>query len=121
MELRVEELARMSTRPDEKMLAAPEALNLDTRTTFRRAATELLEQLPEGAGRLVIELSGTRAVDSAGLGALMLIQRKASERRLTVCLRGANDELRFLLVLTKLDDLFELESGASSRRRKGPL
>ena len=78
-----------------------------------RAATELLEQLPEGAGRLVIELSGTRAVDSAGLGALMLIQRKASERRLTVCLRGANDELRFLLVLTKLDDLFELESGAS--------
>src|SRR6266571_1269743 len=98
MELTVEELARMSTRPAEKMLAAPEALNLDTRTTFRRAA---------------IELSGTRAVDSAGLGALMLIQRKASERRLTVCLRGANDELRFLLVLTKLDDLFELESGAS--------
>jgi hypothetical protein len=26
-----------------------------------------------------------------------------------VCLRGANEELRFLLVLTKLDDLFELE------------
>jgi anti-anti-sigma factor len=113
MELTVEELVGMSTRPAEKVLAAPEALNLDTRTTFRRAATELLEQLPEGAGRLVIELSGTRAVDSAGLGALMLIQRKASERRLTVCLRGANDELRFLLVLTKLDDLFELESGAS--------
>src|SRR3989449_10885924 len=41
----------------------------------------------------------------------MLIQRRAAERRLTVCLRGANEELRFLLVLTKLDDLFELESG----------
>jgi hypothetical protein len=27
-----------------------------------------------------------------------------------VRLRGANEELRFLLVLTKLDDLFELES-----------
>jgi anti-anti-sigma factor len=97
-------------RPIEKVLAAPEELGLDSRTPFRRAAGELVEQLPEGAGRLVIDLSATRAIDSAGLGALMLIQRKAAERRLSVRLRGANEELRFLLVLTKLDDLFELES-----------
>ena len=101
----------MSTRPLEKVLAAPELLSLESRITFRRTAVELLEQLAEGSGRLVIDLSGTRQVDSAGLGALMLIQRKAAERRQTVCLRGANEELRFLLVLTKLDDLFELESG----------
>lgn len=101
----------MSTRPLERVLAAPEEIGLESRTTFRRAAAELLEQMAEGAGRLVIDLSGTRSVDSAGLGALMLIQRKAAERRQTVCLRGANEELRFLLVLTKLDDLFELESG----------
>jgi len=102
----------MATRPSEKVLAAPEELGLEARTTFRRAAGELLDELPEGAGRLVIDLSATRVVDSAGLGALMLIQRKAAERRLSVSLRGANDELRFLLVLTKLDDLFELEGGA---------
>jgi anti-anti-sigma factor len=99
----------MSARQTEKVLAAPEALSLESRTPFRRSATELLEQLAEGAGRLVIDLTTTRHVDSAGLGALMLIQRKAAERRQTVCLRGANEELRFLLVLTKLDDLFELE------------
>ena len=39
----------------------------------------------------------------------MMIHRKAAERRQAVCLRGVNEELRFLLVLTKLDDLFELE------------
>src|SRR5258705_3335349 len=100
-----------TSRPTERVLAAPEALGLETRTAFRRTAAELVEQLPEGAGRLVIDLSGTRAVDSAGLGALMLIQRKAAERRISVRLRGANEELRFLLVLTKLDDLFELQSG----------
>src|SRR5205814_3225118 len=65
----------MSMRPGEKVLAAPEELGLDSRTVFRRAATELLEQLAEGAGRLVIDLAGTRQIDSAGLGALMLIQR----------------------------------------------
>jgi anti-anti-sigma factor len=69
-----------------------------------------LDELPEGSGRLVIDLSATKQVDSAGLGALMMIQRKAAERRQTVCLRGPNEELRFLLVLTKLDDLFELEA-----------
>src|SRR3989442_7880228 len=122
LEPTVEELVTMSMRPDEKVLAAPEELGLDSRTVFRRTATELLEQLAEGAGRLVIDLAGTRQIDSAGLGALMLIQRKAAERRLTVCLRGANEELRFLLVLTKVDDLFELQSGPSSadpRRRRG--
>src|SRR5439155_22049093 len=105
----------MSMRPGEKVLAAPEELGLDSRTVFRRAATELLEQLAEGAVRLVVDLAGTRQIVSAGVGALMLIQRKAAERRLTVCRGGANGELRFLLVLTKLGDLFELESGPLSR------
>jgi hypothetical protein len=40
----------------------------------------------------------------------MLIQRRAAERRQTVTLRNVSDEIRFLLVLTKLDDLFQLES-----------
>jgi anti-anti-sigma factor len=104
----------MATQPTEKTIAAPEALSLESRTAFRRNAVELLDQLPEAAGRLVIDLSATRQVDSAGLGTLMLIQRRAAERRVTVALRGANEELRFLLVLTKLDDLFELEGGAGA-------
>src|SRR5207247_668283 len=103
----------MSTHPTEKVLAAPEELGLDSRTAFRRAAGELLAQLEEGTGRLVIDLSGTRQVDSAGLGALMLIQRKAAERRLAVCLRGANEELRFLFVFPKLERLFGPENGAA--------
>jgi anti-anti-sigma regulatory factor len=111
MELLQLETSMMSTRPTEKVLAAPEKLGLDSRTAFRRAASDLLDGMPEGSGRLTIDLGSTRQVDSAGLGALMLIQRRAAERRQSVCLRGANEELRFLLVLTKLDDLFELEGG----------
>lgn len=99
--------------PLQKVLAAPDELTLDRRTWFRRAAGDLLTALPEGSGRLVIDLSSTRHVDSAGLGALMLVQRKAAERRVPVSLRGASEELRFLLVLTKLDDLFEIEGGAA--------
>jgi anti-anti-sigma factor len=94
----------------ERGMVAPETLGLDTRVEIRKAAIRLLEEMPEGVGRLVIDLAATRHVDSAGLGALMLIQRRAAERRQIVVLRNASEELRFLLVLTKLDDLFQLES-----------
>ena len=94
----------------ERGMMAPESLGLDTRVEVRKAAIKLLEEMPEGVGRLVIDLGRTRHVDSAGLGALMLIQRRASERRQAVVLRNLTDEIRFLLVLTKLDDLFQLET-----------
>lgn len=93
-------------------LAAPAELGLDSRAEFRRTAAAVVEQLPEGRGQLVLDLSRTSKVDSAGLGALMLIQRAAAERRVSVRLRGLSDEVRFLLVLTKLDDLFILDGVA---------
>jgi anti-anti-sigma factor len=94
----------------ERGLTAPETLGLETRVEIRKAATQLLEEMPEGTGRLIIDLTHTRTVDSAGLGALMLIQRQAAERRQVVILRNPNEEIRFLLVLTKLSDLFQIES-----------
>jgi anti-anti-sigma regulatory factor len=100
----------MSAQDVERGLAAPEILGLETRVEIRLAAAQLLEGMPEGSGRLVIDLTNTREVDSAGLGALMLIQRMAAERRQVVVLRNPNDEVRFLLTLTKLYDLFVVEA-----------
>ncbi|HJR50047.1 MAG TPA: STAS domain-containing protein [Gemmatimonadales bacterium] len=95
----------------ERGLSAPDTLGLETRVQIRKAAIQLLEEMPEGTGRLVIDLGHTRYIDSAGLGALMLIQRRAAERRQPVVLRNPNEEIRFLLVLTKLYDLFQVEAG----------
>ena len=94
----------------ERGLAAPENLGLESRIEIRQRAVQLLEEMPEGSGRLVIDLTGTHRIDSAGLGALMLIQRHAAERRQPVVLRNPNEEIRFLLVLTKLYDLFQVEA-----------
>jgi ABC-type transporter Mla MlaB component len=97
------------TNSTERVLAAPETLGLETRGSFRQEAVAMLDQLPEGLGRLIVDLDRTNRVDSAGLGALMLVQRRAAERRQIVALRHASDEIRFLLALTKLIDLFEME------------
>ena len=94
----------------ERGLAAPETLGLNSRVEIREAAKHLLAELPTGTGRLVIDLTHTREVDSAGLGALMLIQRLAAERRQPVVLRNPSEEIRFLLTITKLYDLFTVES-----------
>ncbi len=93
-----------------RVIAAPEVLGLESRGGFRDESVEILGQLPETGGALIIDFAGTRRIDSAGLGALMLVQRKAAERSLKVVLRNLRDEFRFLLVLTKLDDLFEIET-----------
>ncbi|MBA3658346.1 MAG: STAS domain-containing protein [Gemmatimonadales bacterium] len=95
----------------ERGLVAPETLGLETRVEIRKTAFRLLEELPEGTGRLIIDLTGTARVDSAGLGALVLIQRRAADRGQSVTLLNPNDELRYLLVLTKLDELFGVEGG----------
>jgi len=100
----------MATHGTARELVAPQRLGLDTRVEFRKAAVQVLDSLPEGTGRLVIDLSGTRQVDSAGLGVLMLIQRRAAERRQSIVLRHPSDELRFLLVITKLAELFQIEA-----------
>lgn len=104
-----------TAQPPIRELPAPTTLGLATREAFRRSANELLDDLDEGEGRLVVDLSGTKEVDSSGLGALVMVQRHAADRRQQVVLRGVSAELEFLLVLTKLDDLFLFESSRPNR------
>ena len=90
-----------------RSIAAPSELGLDTRVSFREAAMAELDGLSDG-GTLNVDLSGTERVDSAGLSALMLIQRRAADRGQRVVLQHPSDEFRYLLTLTQLTDLFEL-------------
>ncbi len=98
-----------TAHPVQRVLTAPPTLGLPTREEFRHAANDLLDDMAEGAGELVIDLGGTQEVDSSGLGVLIMIQRHALDRRQRVILRGVGPELEYLLVLTKLDDLFTFE------------
>jgi anti-anti-sigma factor len=93
----------------QRTVAGPPHLGVDTRVSFRRMALEALDALPEGMGCLVVDLSATRLVDSAGVGVLVLVRQYAADRRQVVRLRGISEELRLLLVLTRLEDLFEIE------------
>jgi len=97
-----------ATQVSARSIIAPEALGLDTRLEFRESVTRQLDAMPDG-GILTVDLAQTKRVDSAGLSALMLIQRHASDRSQRIVLRDPSDEMRFLLALTLMTDLFEIE------------
>ena len=93
-------------QPHSRVLQAPENLGLETRESFRQQANALLDEMHEGRGQLVVDLGATKEIDSSGLSALVMVHRHAAERRQQVMLRSVGPEIEFLLVLTKLDDLF---------------
>ena len=90
---------------------APAALNTASRGAFYDAALAALDQLDAmGApGRLAVDMRLTDRVDSTGLSVLVLIQVRAAERKHSVALLGASEEIRFLLLMTRLEDRFDLD------------
>lgn len=92
-------------------MQAPTALNSATRGPFYDAALAALEKLDakKAPSRLVIDMRRTDRVDSTGLSVLVLLQVRAAERKHSVALLDASEEIRFLLLMTRLEDRFDLD------------
>lgn len=92
-----------------EVLAAPERLVTETRLAFRRAALDHVERaVAESAVRIYVDLGATTDIDASGLGVLVLLQKRARERMIATRLLNAGASVRQMLLLTKLDYLFEL-------------
>ena len=92
------------------VLLAPERLVTETRLDFRRAALEHVERAAQDSSpRIYVDLGPTRDIDASGLGVLVLLQKRARERMIATRLLHAGTSVRQMLLLTKLDYLFELE------------
>ena len=95
---------------DSTVLFAPERLVTETRLEFRRAALEHVERAAQdSAPRIYVDLASTRDIDASGLGVLVLLQKRARERMIATRLLHAGAAVKQMLLLTKLDYLFELE------------
>jgi anti-anti-sigma regulatory factor len=97
---------------NDSIVVAPVHLGAQTRAEFRDEALAALARLEESTpgGRLVIDMTRTQRLDSAGLGTLVMLQLRAAERRHAVALRGASEEIRFLLLMTRLEDRFTIDA-----------
>ena len=93
----------------EHILAAPARLVRPASDDFRRAALALLDGLPPGRGRLVLDFSAPGDADSVGMAALIAIRRRARERGHPVRLRGVAPPFWELLRMARLDGQFDTE------------
>lgn len=96
-------------RSTEESLQAPIQLVSETRAAFRATSLAYVDRLgTEKATVATIDLGDTLEVDASGLGILVLLQKRAKELGMTLRLAQVPSKVRHLLVLTKLDHLFDM-------------
>jgi anti-anti-sigma factor len=69
-------------------------------------------QLQPPLTTIFIDLSQTNFIDSSGLGALVICYRTCQQRGISMVLRGVQEQVRMVLALTDLDQLFTFEPGS---------
>jgi len=78
------------------------------------ALSRVVGEILHDGTKLVLDLSGVSAMDSAGIGELALLQTWAQERNAELKCAGAGTVVRTLLDLTNLDSVLEVHSTLDS-------
>lgn len=74
-------------------------------------------QLEQGHATVVVDLSRTEYVDSAGLGTLVLLNKEARALGGCLVLAGLSDHVRDLLRLVRLDEVFTIAATVAEGAR----
>lgn len=69
-----------------------------------------LDECPDDAPVIIVDLSGVTFLDSSGLGGLVGIQARARDRGQSVTLKRPSPSVLRLFQITGLDTLFSIES-----------
>lgn len=68
----------------------------------------VLDEVEQGARKILIDFTDTGYIDSSGLGVLVSLSKKVREQGGELRLSSLNEDLRTLFELTKLDTLFRI-------------
>jgi anti-sigma B factor antagonist len=87
------------------VVEGPTQFIIDNRAEVRQ---RVRAQLDQGRATIVVDLSRTEYVDSAGLGTLVLLNKEARAAGGCLVLAGLSDHVRDLLRLLRLDEVFKI-------------
>ena len=74
-------------------------------TVFKEQLNEIIEGTE---GNFILDVSNLSYIDSAGLGILVGIYKRLSENKREMTVANANDYIKKLFRITKLDTLFKV-------------
>ena len=69
----------------------------------------ILEAIRSQSGRVVVDMSEITYMDTSGLATLLEALRQAHQQGKAMSLQGVQDQPRYLLEVTELDHLFEMD------------
>jgi anti-sigma B factor antagonist len=99
------------------VVEGPTQFIIDNRAEVRQ---RVRSQLELGRATVVVDLSRTEYVDSAGLGTLVLLNKEARAAGGCLVLAGLSDHVRDLLRLVRLDEVFTIAATVEEAARLGP-
>ena len=98
------------------VVEGPTQFIIDNRADVRQ---RVRAQLDRGRSTVVIDLTNTEYVDSAGLGTLVLLNKEARAAGGCLVLAGLSEHVRDLLRLVRLDEVFTIASTVEEAARVG--
>ncbi len=98
------------------VVEGPAQFIVDNRADVRQRVRAQLEQ---GRSTVVVDLSNTEYVDSAGLGTLVLLNKEARAAGSCLVLAGLSDHVRDLLRLVRLDEVFTIAATVEEAAKVG--
>jgi anti-sigma B factor antagonist len=79
-----------------------------------RSLSRVVSEVLPHTDKLVLDLSGVKSMDSAGIGELVLVYTRAQEKNVNLKCAGANTLVRTLLGLTNLDRVLDVHPSVES-------
>ena len=87
----------------------PSAAEIDM-STAPQLGTAVLDSLAGGDRQVVVDLTGVRLIDSAGIGVLLSLQRRAHACGAEVVLANASEHVRHVFALTGVERALNVSS-----------
>lgn len=101
------------------VVSVPSTLTVVEAVEFERQVKQLCQNQPE-LETIIIDLSQTNFIDSSGLGALVICYRTCKLKSIALVLRGVQEQVRMVLALTDLEQLFTFEPDLANPRPASP-
>ena len=95
-------------------IALPRQLVVGNRESFK---VQVLSEIDAGQRNFAFDLAECSYLDSAGLGTLLVLQKRIKALAGTLTLENPNDDVRELFALTKLDTVFKIVPEKPEKRR----
>lgn len=92
------------------VLDVPARLTIENRNDFRRELLAWIDDaIAGGASDVILDMHQTEDLDVSGIALLVAVQQRASLHQLKISIRGANDRVRQMLVVSRMATLFTVE------------